>query len=194
MRRMVSSLLAVVGLAIVAVAPARSANLTTLVTFCMLPNCADGSGPEASLIADANGNLFGTTTNMADFRRTFTARCSRSPALAWSFPSPSPVRLERRTVSARVSRRWARSLAGSMPLPQRRDSPALGRCSIIRSNPGTPPRIDFLIQPNRIWTFCSIFRKESLRRFTYTQTKRSFFRNEYPAYVGRVWQKGVNLV
>src|SRR5208282_2148426 len=85
-------------------------------------------------------------------------------------------------------------LAGSMPLPQRRDSPALGRCSIIRSNPGTPPRIDFLIQPNRIWTFCSIFRKESLRRFTYTQTKRSFFRNEYPAYVGRVWQKGVNLV
>jgi len=61
MRRMVSSLLAVVGLAIVAVAPARSANLTTLVTFCMLPNCADGSGPEASLIADANGNLFGTT-------------------------------------------------------------------------------------------------------------------------------------
>jgi hypothetical protein len=63
MRRTVSSLLAVVGLAIVAVAPGGSlaANLTTLVTFCSFPNCADGSFPVAGLIADANGNLFGTT-------------------------------------------------------------------------------------------------------------------------------------
>jgi uncharacterized repeat protein (TIGR03803 family) len=34
---------------------------TTLVSFCALPNCADGSFPVAGLIADANGNLFGTT-------------------------------------------------------------------------------------------------------------------------------------
>jgi uncharacterized repeat protein (TIGR03803 family) len=34
---------------------------TTLVNFCSLPNCADGYGPEAKVIADANGNLFGTT-------------------------------------------------------------------------------------------------------------------------------------
>ena len=34
---------------------------TTLVNFCMLPNCADGAGPRAGLILDAKGNLFGTT-------------------------------------------------------------------------------------------------------------------------------------
>jgi uncharacterized repeat protein (TIGR03803 family) len=36
---------------------------TTLVSFCALANCADGAGPRASLIADAEGNLFGTTIN-----------------------------------------------------------------------------------------------------------------------------------
>ena len=62
MRRMVSSL-AVVGLAIVAVAPgqSRAASLTTLVSFCSLFSCVDGANPRAGLIADANGNLFGTT-------------------------------------------------------------------------------------------------------------------------------------
>jgi uncharacterized repeat protein (TIGR03803 family) len=61
MRRMVSSLLAVLGLAITAVAPSqsRAANLTTLVNF----NGPDGANPDASLIADADGNLFGTTAN-----------------------------------------------------------------------------------------------------------------------------------
>jgi uncharacterized repeat protein (TIGR03803 family) len=34
---------------------------TTLVNFCSLANCADGSSPIAGLIADAKGNLFGTT-------------------------------------------------------------------------------------------------------------------------------------
>jgi hypothetical protein len=60
---MVSSLLAVVGLAIVAVAAGQSqaANLTTLYSFCALANCADGSHPAAALLADAKGNLFGTT-------------------------------------------------------------------------------------------------------------------------------------
>ena len=62
MRRMVSSL-AVVGLAIVAVAPgqSRAASLTTLVSFCSLFSCVDGANPRGGLIADANGNLFGTT-------------------------------------------------------------------------------------------------------------------------------------
>jgi uncharacterized repeat protein (TIGR03803 family) len=35
--------------------------LTTLYSFCSLPNCADGSGPEASLIQASNGNFYGTT-------------------------------------------------------------------------------------------------------------------------------------
>src|SRR5215472_15922018 len=34
---------------------------TTLVSFCLLANCVDGAQPEGRLIADANGNLFGTT-------------------------------------------------------------------------------------------------------------------------------------
>ena len=62
MRRTVSSPLALVGLAVVAIAPgqSRAANLTTLVSFRALPNCAGGYGP-AAVIADANANLFGTT-------------------------------------------------------------------------------------------------------------------------------------
>jgi uncharacterized repeat protein (TIGR03803 family) len=34
---------------------------TILVSFCSQPNCADGATPRAGLIADAVGNLFGTT-------------------------------------------------------------------------------------------------------------------------------------
>jgi hypothetical protein len=34
---------------------------TTLYSFCALANCADGNGAEGGLIADAAGNLFGTT-------------------------------------------------------------------------------------------------------------------------------------
>jgi uncharacterized repeat protein (TIGR03803 family) len=47
-----------------AVAPDQSsaANLTTLVSFCALANCVDGDLPSGRLIADAEGNLFGTTT------------------------------------------------------------------------------------------------------------------------------------
>jgi uncharacterized repeat protein (TIGR03803 family) len=42
----------------------RAANLTTLVSFCALqPNCADGLIPDGALILDADGNLFGTTTD-----------------------------------------------------------------------------------------------------------------------------------
>src|SRR5262249_8881298 len=35
--------------------------LATLVNFCSLANCADGAFPAADLIADAKGNLFGTS-------------------------------------------------------------------------------------------------------------------------------------
>jgi len=37
---------------------------TTLVSFCSLPNCADGAVPRAGLIADVKGNLFSTTTGI----------------------------------------------------------------------------------------------------------------------------------
>src|SRR6516165_5094070 len=59
MRRTVSSLLAVVGLAIAVVAPgqSRAANETPLVSF----NGANGLSPRGDLIADVKGNLFGTT-------------------------------------------------------------------------------------------------------------------------------------
>jgi uncharacterized repeat protein (TIGR03803 family) len=65
MRRILASLLAVTGLVVVVVAPGPScaADLTTLVSFCALANCADGAAPAASLIADADGNLFGTTSS-----------------------------------------------------------------------------------------------------------------------------------
>ena len=52
--------LAIVAFALVPGHP-RAANLTALVSFCALANCADGSFPVAGLIADANRNLFGTT-------------------------------------------------------------------------------------------------------------------------------------
>jgi hypothetical protein len=35
--------------------------LRTLISFCSLANCADGAFPAAGLIADGDGNLFGTT-------------------------------------------------------------------------------------------------------------------------------------
>src|ERR1700722_15518420 len=53
---------------------------TTFVSF----NEADGLLPEGSLIADANGDLFGTRRSAA---QTATARCSRLPRL----PVPTPA-------------------------------------------------------------------------------------------------------
>jgi hypothetical protein len=54
-----SSLLTALCLAIATLAPGQShaATLTTLVSF----NGTNGAGPLSGLIADANGNLFGTT-------------------------------------------------------------------------------------------------------------------------------------
>src|SRR5271155_4649881 len=57
---------AILGLALVAVSPGQSragsaSAPQALVSFCALANCADGSIPMAGLIADAHGNLFGTT-------------------------------------------------------------------------------------------------------------------------------------
>src|SRR5438128_1007371 len=55
--------LTALGLTVAALAPgqSRAANLTPLVSFCAQTDCADGKNPQAGLIADANGNLFGTT-------------------------------------------------------------------------------------------------------------------------------------
>jgi hypothetical protein len=47
---------------IVKTAAGYASTPTILVSFCALANCADGREPEAGLIADANGNLFGTTS------------------------------------------------------------------------------------------------------------------------------------
>ena len=35
---------------------------TVLYNFCSLPNCSDGTGPEAGLIADKRGALYSTTS------------------------------------------------------------------------------------------------------------------------------------
>ena len=52
---------------------------STLVSF----NGANGAYPEASLIADAHGDLFGTTEGGGvNNEYMYSARCSRSPAAA----------------------------------------------------------------------------------------------------------------
>jgi hypothetical protein len=55
-----SSLFAVVGLAIVAVAPGQphAVNLTSLVSFCALANCADGEIPSGGPIGDADRGIY----------------------------------------------------------------------------------------------------------------------------------------
>jgi hypothetical protein len=76
---MVSSAIAVVALAIMAVASGelRAANLATLVSFCVAgpPNCSDGLYPQAGVIADANGNLFGTTPYGGAYGRVCPGGC-----------------------------------------------------------------------------------------------------------------------
>jgi uncharacterized repeat protein (TIGR03803 family) len=48
--------------ALLAPAPASAHGLKVLYSFCALANCADGSSPQAALIEDAAGNLYGTAT------------------------------------------------------------------------------------------------------------------------------------
>jgi uncharacterized repeat protein (TIGR03803 family) len=63
-RRTPLALSATLALAIAALPlqPAGAAGLTTLYSFpCGETNCTDGASPEGGLIADAHGNLFGTT-------------------------------------------------------------------------------------------------------------------------------------
>jgi uncharacterized repeat protein (TIGR03803 family) len=60
MKTCISALLVIAAFAAMS-GHSRAADLMTLVSFCSLANCADGEGPQAGVIADANGNLFGTT-------------------------------------------------------------------------------------------------------------------------------------
>jgi uncharacterized repeat protein (TIGR03803 family) len=60
MKLRICGLLAIAAFAVPPGEP-RAANLTSLVSFCALTNCADGLGPSGGLIADADGNVFGTT-------------------------------------------------------------------------------------------------------------------------------------
>ena len=43
-----------------------SGNLTSLYSFCALPNCADGSGPDSALVKGSNGSFYGTTFTGGD--------------------------------------------------------------------------------------------------------------------------------
>jgi hypothetical protein len=58
-REIVALLISV--LAIVAFSGPAQAKYKVIYTFCSLTNCADGGGPIVGLVADADGNLFGTT-------------------------------------------------------------------------------------------------------------------------------------
>ena len=44
-------------------APAHAQSETVLYNFCSQSGCTDGSRPQAGLVLDANGNLYGTTVN-----------------------------------------------------------------------------------------------------------------------------------
>jgi hypothetical protein len=92
---------------------------TILVSF----NGTNGEYPSGDLIADANGNLFGTTSGGGG-----SGICPNGEPLGcgtvfeitgsdFVVPSPLPARQERRTVTARVCRGWPSSMAGpTMPL------------------------------------------------------------------------------
>jgi uncharacterized repeat protein (TIGR03803 family) len=48
--------------ALISAGSAAAGSVTTLYDFCARPNCADGGEPEAALVRDQAGNLYGTTT------------------------------------------------------------------------------------------------------------------------------------
>jgi len=88
--------LAIVAFALVPGHP-RAANLTALVSFCALANCADGMTPQGGVIADAHGNLFGTTGcggahnggTVFEIRKTRRGYAS-TPTILVSFDKPLP--------------------------------------------------------------------------------------------------------
>jgi uncharacterized repeat protein (TIGR03803 family) len=92
MHRMLSSFVGVVSLAIVAIAPSqsRAANLTTLVSF----NSDNFAHLQAGLIADAKGNLFGTTLDGGAypygtvFEIAKTAKAMPAPPSSWPASTP----------------------------------------------------------------------------------------------------------
>jgi uncharacterized repeat protein (TIGR03803 family) len=82
----------VLGVAALAPSLSRAADLTTLVSFCAQVDCADGGFPAGTLIADADGNLFGTTEGggangggtVFEIARTATGYAS-TPIVLYSF-------------------------------------------------------------------------------------------------------------
>ncbi|SRR5579871_646922 len=58
---------------------------TTIYVFCQQSNCADGAGPEAGLVADAAGNLYGTTVAGGGIVGTvFELSPPSIPSAAWT--------------------------------------------------------------------------------------------------------------
>jgi uncharacterized repeat protein (TIGR03803 family) len=110
--------LAALGLAIAALAPGQphAANLVPLVSF----NGADGANPLAGLIADANGNLFGTTA--------LGGASGDGTVFEITFFAGTPGRREPRTASAIAIRRWPRDMAASMPQLRRSTTQAQRHC------------------------------------------------------------------
>jgi hypothetical protein len=93
---------------------------TTLVSF----DSANGALPKASLIADAKGDLFGTTSEQGiGFGTVFEITGS-----GFVVPPSSPARRESRTASARAFRRWPGNTAASTLRPQPLVTPACRHC------------------------------------------------------------------
>jgi uncharacterized repeat protein (TIGR03803 family) len=96
---------------IVKTASGYASTPTILANFCSLANCADGTDPEAGLIADANGNLFGTTLGGGAHGGGSVFEVTDS---GFVVPHNSLARREKRTAMARVSRRWPGNLEVSI--------------------------------------------------------------------------------
>ena len=66
--------------------PAAASGLTTLYSYCGQSDCSDGSQPEATMIVDSAGNLYGTTFyGGAGYGTLFKQRGHRAPTVLHSF-------------------------------------------------------------------------------------------------------------